>query len=245
MKKIIIIGATSAIAEETAKLFAERGDRLYLYARQLDRLQFIAKDLAIRGAESVHIGKIDINDFKNHKYILDSSINSIQGADIMLIAYGSLPNQKSCEESFDIAFQELNTNIISVISLLTHIANYFERQQYGTIAVISSVAGDRGRQSNYIYGASKGAITIFLQGLRNRLYKSNVNILTIKPGLVDTPMTKSFKKSLLWASPQQIALDIINSIDKRRDVVYTPWFWQWVMFIIKIVPETIFKKLNL
>jgi short-subunit dehydrogenase len=130
--------------------------------------------------------------------------------------------------------------------LLTHLANRFEAQKHGSIAVISSVAGDRGRQSNYVYGTAKGAVTIFLQGLRNRLHKSGVQVLTIKPGFVDTPMTAGiYKKGPLWAAPEAIARSIQSGIEKRRDVIYTPLFWMGIMSIIKAIPEWIFKKLKL
>jgi len=144
-----------------------------------------------------------------------------------------------------VAMMELQTNFTTVVSLLTLLANLFERQGRGSIAVISSVAGDRGRQSNYVYGAAKGALTIYLQGLRNRLAKANVHVLTIKPGFVDTPMTRDFKKGLLWVGPDVIARGIVKAIDKRKDVAYLPFFWRYIMFIIKIIPERIFKRLSL
>jgi short-subunit dehydrogenase len=132
-----------------------------------------------------------------------------------------------------------------VIALATVLANRFEAQRSGSIAVISSVAGDRGRQSNYVYGAAKGAVTLLLQGLRNRLSKSGVQVLTIKPGFVDTPMTAEFKKGALWAKPDDIAHGIVSAIDRRRDVVYLPGFWRLIMLIIRHIPEPIFKRMSL
>jgi decaprenylphospho-beta-D-erythro-pentofuranosid-2-ulose 2-reductase len=131
------------------------------------------------------------------------------------------------------------------MSVLTHLANRFERQGFGTIAVISSVAGDRGRQSNYVYGAAKGAVSIFMQGLRNRLHPRGVQVLTIKPGFVDTPMTAAFPKGILWARPQQVARGICEAIEKKRDVVYLPWFWSPIMGVIRGLPEALFKRLRL
>jgi short-subunit dehydrogenase len=125
------------------------------------------------------------------------------------------------------------------------LANRFEAQKHGSIAVITSVAGDRGRQSNYVYGTAKGAVTIFLQGLRNRLHKSGVQVLTIKPGFVDTPMTAGIKKGPLWASPDTIASAIVRSMETRRDVVYTPWFWLEIMAMVRMIPEKIFKSMRL
>lgn len=245
MSRILILGATSAIAEQTARLYAERGDRLMLVARDRDKLQRIGEDLVIRGAEQAVYQDIDLNDTAQHEALLINTEKQLGGLDIVLIAYGTLGDQKAGEEAFTAAEQELKTNCLSVLSLLTLIANRFEVQQSGTIAVISSVAGDRGRQSNYIYGTAKGALTIFLQGLRNRLYRSGVQVLTIKPGFVDTPMTREFKKGLLWVKPEVIAQGIVRAIDKRKDVVYLPFFWRYIMLIIKLIPEFIFKRLSL
>jgi len=131
------------------------------------------------------------------------------------------------------------------MSLLTHLANYFETQKAGTLAVISSVAGERGRQSNYVYGAAKGAVSIFLQGLRQRLDKSGVHVLTIKPGFVDTPMTKELKKGLLWADPQAVAKLIHKGVAAKKSIIYTPGYWALIMAVIKAIPERLFKKIAL
>lgn len=246
MKKILIIGATSAIAEATARLWAAEGHRLYLIGRNDERLETMAADLKIRGAEAVKYAALDLNDFAQHGAALDAAAAALEGLDIVLIAHGTLGDQKASEQDFNVALQELNTNAISVISLLTHLANRFEAQKHGSIAVISSVAGDRGRQSNYVYGTAKGAVSIFTQGLRNRLHRSGVQVLTIKPGFVDTPMTAGIdKKGPLWATPEVIARSIFAGVEKRRDVIYAPWFWMGVMAVIRRIPEVIFKKLKL
>jgi short-subunit dehydrogenase len=245
MKKILIVGATSAIAEATARLWAGQGEQLYLLGRNAEQLASIAADLKIRGAVEVHHAVLDANDFTRHAAALDAAADALGGLDVVLIAHGTLGDQAACTQDFNVTLQELNTNAIGVVSLLTHLANRLEIQKHGSIAVISSVAGDRGRQSNYVYGAAKGMVSIFLQGLRNRLYRSGVQVLTIKPGFVDTPMTASFKKGALWVSPAVIARSIHSAIEKRRDVIYAPWFWFWIMAIIKLIPERIFKKLSL
>ena len=245
MQKILIIGATSAIAEATARLFAARGDRLHLLARNRERLETMAKDLKIRGAESVSFDVLDVNDFDRHPALLDAASTILDGIDVVLIAHGTLPDQRACEGDFLRTLEELNTNAIGTLSLLTHLANRFEQQRHGVIAAISSVAGDRGRQSNYVYGTAKAAVTVFLQGLRNRLYKSGVRVLTIKPGFVDTPMTADFRKGLLWAQPERIAKDIVKAISASKDVIYTPWFWRPVMVLIRSIPEPLFKRLSL
>lgn len=245
MQKILIIGATSAIAEAVAQRFAVQGHTLYLLARNRERRQMLAADLKVRGASEVFQGEFDANDFASHAELLKKVVTEMGGLDTVLIAHGTLGDQKACEADVQKTLAELNTNAISVISLLTHLANHFERQRHGSIVVIGSVAGDRGRQSNYVYGTAKGALSIFLQGLRNRLHKSGVQVLTIKPGFVDTPMTAAFPKGPLWANPEKIAGDIEKAIEKRRNVLYTPGFWMLIMLLIKNIPEKLFKRLNL
>lgn len=245
MQKILIIGATSAIAEACAKRFAAQGHSLFLLARNTERLESLAQDLRVRGAKAVHCAAFEANAFDSHQALLEQVKTELNGLDRVLIAHGTLSDQQACEQSVELTLQELQTNALSVIALLTRLAGHFEAQRHGCIAVIGSVAGDRGRQSNYIYGTAKGALSIFLQGLRNRLQKSDVQVLTIKPGFVDTPMTASFPKGPLWASPEKVALDIDKAIEKKKDVLYTPAFWTLIMFVIRSVPETLFKRLSL
>ncbi|MBA54736.1 MAG: short-chain dehydrogenase [Pseudomonadales bacterium] len=246
MKNWIVIGATSAIAESVCRLWAVRGYNLFLVGRSQDKLDMVAKDYQVRGAAGVHTQTLDVKDHGQHQSCWDAAMKAMGTVDGILIAHGTLPDQKQCEASYDSAFDEINVNALSVISLCTLAANEFEKQNSGHIAVISSVAGDRGRQSNYVYGAAKGMVSIFLQGLRNRLFKSGVYVTTIKPGFVDTPMTAEFDKSgPLWASPDQVAAGIIRAIDKKRSVVYLPWFWLGVMLIIRSIPEIVFKRLSL
>lgn len=245
MRHIIVIGATSAIATAAMRHFARDGDQFYLVARNPTRLAAVAADLKVRGASLVETDTIDINDIAEHSNLITQAREVLGRIDIVLIAHGTLSNQKACEASFEVCLIELQTNCLSVLSLLTRIANIFETQRYGTIAVISSVAGDRGRQSNYVYGTGKAAVSTFLQGLRNRLHASGVHVLTIKPGFVDTPMTTNFKKNLLWSSPEQIGKGIYRSICMKKDVVYLPSFWRWIMAGIKIIPESTFKKMKL
>lgn len=245
MRRVLILGASSAIAEETARLFAARGDQLVLVARNAQRLKTISDDLSVRGAHDVDYLVADLADTTAHAEVLRDAMTRMNGLDLILIAYGTLGDQKACEQDFAEARKELETNCISVISWLTLVANQFAQQGNGSIVVISSVAGDRGRQSNYVYGSAKGALSIFLQGLRNRLSKSNVQVLTVKPGFVDSPMTKEFKKGLLWVKPVVIAQGIVKAVNKQKDVVYLPFFWRYIMLIIKSIPEKIFKRLSL
>ncbi|MGD8911943.1 MAG: SDR family oxidoreductase [Candidatus Thiodiazotropha sp.] len=245
MRKTLIIGATSAIAQATARSFAEAGDALFLVARNTDKLTATADDLKLRGASTVHTATLDVLDYEQHKPVIDAAIEALDSLDLVLIAHGTLPDQKACEQSFELTRKEFEINTLSTISLLTHLANHFEQQGQGTIAVISSVAGDRGRQSNYVYGSAKGAVTVFLQGLRNRLHHYGVNVLTIKPGFVDTPMTAKFDKGLLWADTTQVADNINRALGKKRNLAYVPSFWAAIMLAIKMVPERLFKRLSL
>lgn len=245
MRKIFIFGATSALAEATARLFAKAGDSFFLVARDPDKLKVLADDLVVRGAAQVIRAVSDARDFNHHQPLVGEAFEALNGLDTVLIAHGTLPDQKACEQSFDLVRQEFEINSLGVLSLVTHAANRFELQGFGTLCVISSVAGDRGRQSNYVYGAAKGAVSIFLQGLRNRLNSKGVHVVTIKPGFVDSPMTAAFTKGRLWASPDQVAVGIYKAIIKKKDIVYLPWFWSPVMGVIRLIPETIFKRLQL
>ena len=245
MKKILIIGATSSIAEHCARIWAARGDELYLVARNEAHVQTIAADLKVRGASSVAINCVDLNEMDRHVELLDAAENAMSSVDIVLAAHGTLSNQKLCEKSVSETLAEIQTNALSTISLLTLIANRFEAKREGTICVISSVAGDRGRASNYVYGSAKAMITAFTSGLRQRLYKSNVAVVTIKPGFVDTPMTAEFKKGFLWAKPKKIAVNIVKAIDKKKTDVYLPIYWSVIMIIIKMIPASVFKLVKL
>ena len=245
MRKVLIVGATSAIAEATARMLAERGDALYLVARNAARLAAIAADLSVRGGSRVGSEVLDANDFPAHEAMLARAELFLGGYDTVLIAHGTLSDQKACEESVELTLREINTNALSVVALLTRIANRLAQQRAGTIAVISSVAGDRGRASNYVYGSAKALVTAFLSGLRQRLAKCGVNVVTIKPGFVDTPMTAAFDKGLLWARPASVALGIVRALDRHSTTVYLPAFWRPIMLVVRAIPESLFLRLSL
>ncbi len=245
MKNVVIFGATSAMAEDVAKRYATEGANLYLLARDTDKLDAIKKDLMVRGAAEIHTSSFDAADRDLHEASIETIFSTFSKVDVFLIAHGSLPDQEKCQGDVSLTIQEMNTNGMSAISLLTHIANKMERQKSGNITVITSVAGDRGRQSNYVYGAAKGMVSIFLQGLAQRLHKSDVHVLDIKPGFVDTPMTAAFDKGLLWAKPEKVASIIYRRINRKSTFSYTPSFWFMIMTIIKLVPKFIFNKVKL
>jgi decaprenylphospho-beta-D-erythro-pentofuranosid-2-ulose 2-reductase len=245
MQRILIVGATSAIAEATARLFAARGDALFLAGRDDARLQAIAADLSVRGAKLAETEVFDARAYDRAAVLLRTATERLSGLDAALIAHGTLSDQSACQQSIDRLREEFDINALSVMALCTELANQFEAQGHGVIAVISSVAGDRGRQSNYVYGTAKAAVTAFTSGLRQRLYPKGVRVVTIKPGFVSTPMTAAFKKGALWASPASVATDIVRAMDAGKAVIYTPGFWRPIMWIIRSVPETIFRRLKL
>lgn len=245
MRKILIVGGASAIASEAAKLFAQEGAELFLCDLKKSRLEAVRDDILSRHNTKIEIEEFDALDFEKHAEFLDSVVSQIGGIDVVLIAHGTLPNQTVMQEDNLAAVREFNINGLSVISFATVVANYFEKVGKGTLAVISSVAGDRGRKSNYLYGSAKGAVSLFLQGLRNRLASTEVKVITIKPGMVDTPMTANMPKSFLFAKSEVVGKGIYDAINSGKDIVYLPMFWRCIMFIIKHIPEVIFKKLNL
>lgn len=245
MQRILIMGATSAIAEATERILAGRGAALLLAGRDDQRLKAIADDLKVRGAASADVFELDARDVERYPALLEAAIQCLGGLDAALIAHGTLSDQSACQGSVGQLQEEFAINALSAMALCTHLANLFEAQGHGMIAVISSVAGDRGRRSNYVYGAAKAAVTAFTSGLRQRLHARGVRVVTIKPGFVRTPMTAAFRKGALWASPARVAADIVRAMDRGTPVLYTPWFWRPIMFIIRSVPESIFRRLNL
>ncbi len=245
MSRILIIGATAAIAQAFARLRVSQGDELFLVARSDARLQVLAADLQVRGAKKIRTLAVGANDFERHAAMLETARRELEEVDAVLIAHGVLGDQRAAERDFKLAEQSYKTNFLSVVSMLTPIAAYFEARRRGTIAVISSVAGERGRQSNFIYGSAKAGLSAYLAGLRNRLHPSGVKVVTIKPGFVDTPMTAHMRKGLLFASPEKVARDISRAIEKGKDVLYTPAIWFWIMAVVRLIPERIFKRLKL
>lgn len=250
MKTIVIFGAGSAIAQATARLLVKQKTDFILIDRDQAKLQTVADDLKVRGAQTVYIISADLTQVENHHALWQEIKAKTQFAehsmlDTVLIAYGSLGDQTQGEKDFAVAQKEIMINFTSVASLLTIIGNDFQARQNGTIAVISSVAGERGRKSNYIYGSAKGALSLFLGGLRNRLASHGVTVITVKPGYVDTPMTAHLKKGLLWTTPETVATGIVKAIEHKTPIVYLPWFWRYIMLIIKVIPEKIFQNLSI
>jgi decaprenylphospho-beta-D-erythro-pentofuranosid-2-ulose 2-reductase len=242
---VLVLGATSSIAIATMRRLAAPHIRFMLVARNSNRLIAVAQDLLTRGALSVDTWVMDLDDTAGHSEMLSVAAERLGRIDLALVAHGVLGDQQAAEADFETAAAILHTNFISTVSLLTWLGNCLQAQRGGTLAVVSSVAGDRGRKSNYVYGASKGALNIFLEGLRNRIDRDGVQVLTIKPGFVDTPMTAHVAHNALFASPDEVARGILKAIEQRRDVAYVPWFWAGIMLLIRAIPGRRFKKMNL
>ena len=206
---------------------------------------FRSTDLRTRGASYVDTAVADLDDTDQHPALLAHAINSLTGLDVAYLAHGTLGDQTRAEQDFNTAAHIVHTNFMAPVSLLTWLANFCVQRHSGVLAVISSVAGERGRKSNYVYGSSKAGLSAFLGGLRNRVDREGVTVLTIKPGPVKTAMTANMPKSEKFADVESVAESIVSAIDKRKDILYVPFQWQPIMFIIRNIPERIFKKLNL
>lgn len=244
----VLFGATSGIARALAKELAACGDNIVLAARDKEQLKAMASDLRIRHQTKVGSVYFDALDLENHTLFWQETQKTDAGMPTRIVlCYGYMADQQVCQDDPVKAKRTFDVNLISACILLELAAAYFAQMGSGTIAVISSVAGDRGRASNYIYGASKSGLTTYTSGLRNRLCKKGVHVLTIKPGFVDTPMTKGLinPNSPLVASAEQIAIDICKAMVNKKNVVYTRWFWRFIMIVIRSIPESIFKHLNI
>ena len=242
--RALILGAKSAIAQ--AIVTRLEGYDFALCARQCQMLEPFAADLRLKRSCQVDLVEFDALDFAALKRLPQQIHDQCGEFDLVVLAFGYLGDQQTAERDADEMATTLNANFTGAVIALSHLANYLEaRQQPGGIIGIASVAGDRGRQKNYLYGAAKGGLAIFLQGLRNRLAATPVHVLTVKPGFVDTPMTQGLDGLFLVAPPAKVADDIVRAYTKKRDVLYTPFFWRWIMLITKSIPERIFKKLKL
>ncbi len=242
---ILVVGAASAIAEAALRLLAARGDALFLVARDADRLEQIVADLRVRGAAQVGSAVLDVRDLAAHAPVIDRAIADLGQLDAVLVAHGTLADQAECERSVDALCREFEINATATLALLTELARRLEAQGHGTLAAITSVAGDRGRASNYVYGAAKAAVTTFLSGLRQRLHGKGVAVVTLKPGFIDTPMTRAFAKGMLWRMPARIAPRLVRALDVGTGTVYLPGFWRAIMAVIRSLPEPVFRRLRL
>ena len=235
--RILVLGATSAIAQAAARLWAARGDELFLVARSAEKLQAVADDLRTRGGR-VETAVQDLNDASLYAGLADRAGR----IDVVLLAHGVLGDAAESDRDPAAAELVLRTNLLGPVLLLNLIG---ERLQPGAcIAALSSVAGDRGRAKNGVYGASKAGLDAFLSALRQRLLRGGVAVVTIKPGFVDTPMTAAMQKSPLFASAEAVGRGIVRAVDRRRAVVYLPWYWRFIMLLVRAIPERIFRRMS-
>lgn len=241
---ILILGATSSIAKAIAAEFAMSGHDLVLASRDIAELTSIAQDLRVRFNSKVFIISFDVEEFSGHALFWQSVLSAVAIIEGVVVATGYLGNQQAARQ-FKAAQQIINCNFTGIVSILSLCADYFEQQNSGFLIGLSSVAGDRGRQSNYVYGAAKAGFSIYLQGLRNRLYAANVKVLTVKLGFVDTAMTYGLPGLFAVAQPSYVAKRIVKSLNSSASVIYLPWFWRYIMLIIKTIPENLFKRLSL
>lgn len=243
---VVIFGATSAIAQAWARRRAAQGDHLILVGRNTAKLDMVKQDLTTRGAGSVHLHTVDLAVPQDYVNVVDQLYAWFPRIDLVLFAQGSLPDQRALEQDVMAVRHVFELNAMSYLLPASLLGERMATVGSGTLVLISSVAGDRGRQSNYFYGTSKAAVSTFAAGLRNHLFKRGVQVLTVKPGFVDTPMTAHLPKAgPLWATPDTVADCIEQGLAKKRDVIYTPWFWRFILLIIQHVPEAIFKRLSL
>ena len=242
-KTVLIIGGNSDVGKSIARDFSKLGSNIILTSRKKGQLDSFKSDLEIRYSIKCDLEFFDVLDFTSH----DSFYKNLKiKPNIVITCIGYLDNQEKSENSFEESLKSIQTNFTGLVSILNIISNDFEKREEGVIVGISSVAGDRGRGSNYIYGSSKSGYISYLSGLRNRLNKSNVKVITVKPGFIKTKMTNHLDlPKILTAFPDDISNDIINSIKKGESIIYSKWFWKWIMLIINIIPETIFKKLSI
>ena len=243
---ILLIGAGSAIATAVARRYAANQTSLFLFARNSSRLALQQQDLLVRGAARVGTHVLDLSNHEEHETAINAATEFFgeDDIDLVLICHGSLPDQEAAEQDFDLARREIDINGLSVISLLTRLAPYLEEQGRGMLAVVTSVAGDRGRQPNFVYGAAKALVSTYLQGLRGKLLPYGVDVLDIRPGLVDSPMTQQFDKGFLWSSPELVARQIEKAVRRKRHTVYVPGYWRLIMAVVRSIPEAVFKRLK-
>jgi decaprenylphospho-beta-D-erythro-pentofuranosid-2-ulose 2-reductase len=239
VSNVLIVGATSAIAQEIASECADRGDRLFLMGRDPTRLAALAERLGARVLGSV---LADFNETASNANWVEQAILALGHLDVAIVAHGWLGDQLTSEKSYAHAEEVIRTNFTSVVSFVIPIINHLERQKGGTLVVLSSVAGDRGRPRNYTYGAAKGALTLYLQGLRSRLYGTGVRVVTIRLGPVNTRMTVLHPKNALFGEAPSVARSILRAAAGGPEDVYVPWYWQPIMAAVRGLPERIFQR---
>lgn len=241
--KAVILGANSEIAKKFCEICAKNGWELFLASKDISELERFARHIETVYGVKPNYSEFDALDYGSHKPFWDKVIKEFGDVDMVLVAFGYFGDQEKALKDFEEARRIIETNYLGAVSIINIIANYMAERGKGTIVGISSVAGDRGRAKNVIYGSSKAAFSEYLSGLRAKMFEKGVKVITVKPGFVDTPMTKGLKiPKVLLASPEKVAMDIYKAVLKGKDVVYTPFYWRYIMCIVKALPESIFKR---
>jgi decaprenylphospho-beta-D-erythro-pentofuranosid-2-ulose 2-reductase len=244
--KLVILGATSTIAQATARIFAMRGTPMLLVGRSESKLRILQTDLQARGSKQVEVLTAELGDPSTHEVVVAAADRLLPEYDGVLIAYGTLTDQDRAQWDAQYAVKELTVNFVSTASLMSLFSNRLLSRKNGCLAVITSVAGDRGRRANYVYGAAKGAVALFAQGLRSRLHVSGVRVVTIKPGPVKTPMTANMRQTRMFADPEVVGGDIFKMLSASHgEILYTLRRWKWIMIVVRLIPEFVFKRLPL
>jgi len=240
---LVILGATSAISQAYTALAANAYQRLILVARSDSKLEQLASHFRVTCQVEVDTVSSNLADCSQHATLFRRLAEMSADLAEVLVCYGELSDQQKSNEDPDYALEQFVTNGSSAVSLWAHAAQALKQRGGGTLIAVSSVAGDRGRRSNFCYGAAKSALSTYLAGLSMEMADSNVHVLNVKPGFVDTPMTAEFKKGALWATPDRVAKDILNASRKQKTVIYTPWFWRYIMLVIKLIPTPLMRYL--
>jgi decaprenylphospho-beta-D-erythro-pentofuranosid-2-ulose 2-reductase len=244
-KAVLVLGGTSSIGRSIAAALAEEGYPLYLASREEPDLNRFALDLQVKYGVEVKYGIFDAENCARHALFLQQVVRTMNGLKGVVLAFGSLGDHQQSMRDFQAAEKVIAVNYLAACSILTHCANFFEKQKSGFIIGIGSVAGDRGRQSNYIYGSAKAGLEVFLQGLRNRLFASGVEVMTVKPGFVDSAMTFGMPGLFLVAAPASVGKAVAKSLKRSRNCIYVPWFWRPIMGMVRSIPEVLFKRMKL
>lgn len=243
VRRILAFGANSAICQAVLRLYAGEGASFFLLARDSSKLAAACEDLIARGGRLAGSESYDFNDWRRHEQVVQAACEAMGGLDLVLVCHGSLPDQAECESSSSAARACAEDNFTSASVIVQASSQFLAGQGTGTLAVLSSVAGDRGRKSNYSYGAAKAGLDALLQGLRGRFHGTGVKVVNIKPGMIVSPMTQDMEHGFLWSTPERIAPQIRRAIECGRAVSYAPGYWRLIMWVIRALPAGILARL--
>jgi decaprenylphospho-beta-D-erythro-pentofuranosid-2-ulose 2-reductase len=243
MPTVLVLGASSDMAMAIARKFAKHGYNIQLAARNTSQLTHLQSDISIRYGSVCTLHAFDATQYDTHQHFFD--LLPVK-PDITITVFGYLGDNETARKNWQESLAIINTNYTGAVSILNIVSGYYAAQRNGVIVGISSVAGERGRQSNYMYGSAKAGFTAYLSGLRNRMVQENVHVVTVLPGFANTRMTENMKlPPLLTAQPAEIGDAVYHAAINRKNTIYVKWMWRWIMLIIKLIPEPVFKKMKL